>query len=142
MVPGRFDTALVTLPFTDGQPGDFRSSAVARIRCIVSFTSSQLSTWFGENPPQSRHFAYIDWFTKFPAQPDPNHGLYKVSLLRRNQEQQSSMVPIGNIWQSVHLLPAFGQTANRDWKSSNVLDKATHFYVNSFSSRFAYSTVR
>jgi hypothetical protein len=146
MVPGRFDTALVTLPFSDGQPGDFRSSAVARIRCIVSFTPSQLSHGLVKI---SLNLDTLHTLTglrnSLPSLTqimDFKKCYYFYDTKNSSPVSASSMVPVENIWQSVHLLPAFGQTANRDWKSSNVLDMPTHFYVNSLSGRFAYSTVR
>jgi hypothetical protein len=87
------------------------------------------------------HFAYIDWFTDFLTHAERNHGLYKVSYLQKNGEQISSIVPVDTIWQSVHLYPSFDATANRTWKLTNVLDSATSFFVNPFSSRFAYATI-
>ena len=67
--------------------------------------------------------------------------MYRINYLSVQGEQQSSVIPVDLITQSVHLFPKFGQFANADWKSSDVLDKAMSFFVNPFSNRFSYSTI-
>jgi hypothetical protein len=67
--------------------------------------------------------------------------MYKISRLKVQGKQQASVIPVEFIRQSVHLIPAFGPVAPSEWKSSNVLEYATEFYVNSFSNRFQYSTL-
>lgn len=140
VIAGRFDTAIITLQ--QGEVG-IRGSSVGRIRCVFSLPKAAVDRWFtsrGTYPP-SVHFAYVDWFTDFPQQPDRNHGLYKVAYLTRGGERLSSIVPVDCIWQSIHLYPDFGPAVDRMWKTTDVLDRATHFFVNPFTSRFSYSTI-
>ena len=66
--------------------------------------------------------------------------MYRISFLSVQGEQQSSVIPVDLITQSVHLFPKFGRFANADWKSSDVLE-AMSFFVNPFSNRFSYSTI-
>ncbi|KIK00483.1 hypothetical protein K443DRAFT_7613 [Laccaria amethystina LaAM-08-1] len=53
----------------------------------------------------------------------------------------ASIIPVELIQQSVHLIPDFGAIAPAHWKSSNVLEEVSHFYVSSFSDHFQYSTL-
>ena len=114
---------------------------MAQIRCIFTLPSLALKMWFPTQPPS--HLAYFDWFTPFSSDlhPGKDHGFYKISRRVINGQQCSSVIPITLIRQSIHLVPAFGSMVPVEWTSSNVLDTATHFYVNSFSDRFSYSTI-
>lgn len=139
-IPGRFDTALIKLE-GEAERG-IAGSTVGRIRCVFALPQKAVHRWFtsrGKEPPCS-HFAYVDWFTDFKDQPERNHGLHKISYLRRSGEQLSSVVPVSEIWQSVHLYPVFGPSADRSWLSTNVLDSASEFFINPFTSRFTYTT--
>ena len=86
--------------------------------------------------------AYIEWFTPFShAQYDTNSRMYRIGPLMRGQQRQVSVIPISRIRQSIHLFPDFGAVAPANWRASNVLDSAKHFYVNVFSDRFQYLTL-
>ena len=118
---------------------------VGRIRCIFTIPASTVQQWFNEDASisgASSYFAYVDWFTPFSvSRMGEHHCMYQICYLRVQGEQQSSVIPINLITQSVHLFPKFGHVANADWKSSDVLDKAMAFFVNPFSNRFSYSTI-
>ena len=43
-----------------------------------------------------------------------------------------SIIPIGNITQSIHLFPLVGSTVLRDWNSATVIECCRSFLVNSF----------
>ncbi|KAH7903903.1 hypothetical protein BJ138DRAFT_1019885, partial [Hygrophoropsis aurantiaca] len=85
--------------------------------------------------------AYVEWFSPFPATPDTNHGMYKISRSLRNGERMASIIPVDIIRRSVHLIPKFGRVAPREWTSSNVLELCKTFYVNPFTDRHAYLTI-
>jgi len=88
------------------------------------------------------HLAYVEWFTPFALlQPGRDHHLYKISQHQIQGKQQASVIPVSLIRQSIHLVPSFGAVAPSEWKSSTVLEQATHFFVNSFSNRFPYTTL-
>lgn len=115
--------------------------AVAQVKCVFALPEHIANLWFPNGPP-AKHFAYVEWFTPFSkAVFDSNSKLYRITRLRVREEQQSSVVPINLIRQSVHLFPKFGPTAPNTWKSSSVLDDGKYFYVNPFSDRFPYSTL-
>ena len=49
------------------------------------------------------HLAYIQWYSQL-TELEPNHGMFKVHLLKDAQgDWICSIVPVGNIWCSVHL---------------------------------------
>ena len=80
-----------------------------------------------------KHLAYVHWFSNFPRSPDSSHQQFKITQsLAPGGGNLASVVPITSIVSSVHLLPKFGEIAPRHWTSSNVLDNAQSFYVNSF----------
>ena len=97
----------------------FSDYCVGQVRCIFSLPAVGVKSWFSNKPPPA-HLAYV-------------HYLDGV--------QQASIIPVELIQQSVHLIPDFGAIAPSNWKSSNVLEEASHFFVSSFSDRFQYSTL-
>ncbi|KAH7905920.1 hypothetical protein BJ138DRAFT_1017021 [Hygrophoropsis aurantiaca] len=144
-VPSRFDTVLVNL--NNGRAGEqgVHGYRVAQVRVIFSLSEQVHRFLF---PPELRvpqHLAYVEWFSPFTA-PDANHGMYKVSRSQtRNHEgdleRLVSVIPVGNIHRSVHLIPRFGPVAPRNWSSSNVLDLCTTFFVNPYTDRHAYLSI-
>lgn len=85
------------------------------------------------------HLAYVEWFTPFSKNPNPNNMLYQVQRSTKEGERLASIIPVTHIRRSAHLFPKFGPTAQRSWKSSNVLDLCTHFFVNATSDRHMYA---
>ena len=116
---------------------------VGRIRCIFSLPPHAIALWFPAENFSHEHFAYVEWFVPFSqAQKDPNSKLFKISwLMAHNGEHHVSVIPISLILCSVQLFPKFGLQAPVSWLSSNVLENATKFYVNTFSDRFLYSHI-
>jgi hypothetical protein len=102
-----------------------------------------VALWFPAGNFPHKHFAYVEWFTPFSrAQKDPNSKLFKIArLMEHNGEHRVSIIPISLIRCSVQLFPKFGPQAPVSWQSSNVLENATSFYVNTFSDRFLYSHI-
>ncbi|KAJ7204057.1 hypothetical protein GGX14DRAFT_369059, partial [Mycena pura] len=85
---------------------------------------------------------YVEWFTAFKRQPEPNHLMYKISRAEnRSGDRMASIIPIDNIRRSVHLFPKFGRVAPREWSSSNVLEKCPTFFVSCFTDRHSYVTI-
>lgn len=111
---------------------------VGQIRVVFSLPAS-VQAIFPSHVQIPQHLAYVEWFKKFEALPDANHGMYKLSRSFINGDRLASIVPVANVQRSVHLSPKFGPIAPRDWTSSNVLDKCTVFFANSFSDRPMYA---
>lgn len=86
-----------------------------------------------------QHLAYVEWYTLFGAAPEANHLMFKVSpTMTSTGDHVSSIIPVANIYCSVHLFPKFGPAAPQGWTSSSVLDCCQTFYVNSFTDKHLY----
>ena len=83
-------------------------------------------------PPE--HLAYVKWFTPFRPMPEANSQLCKVSRACRQPGDAhiASIITIGNITQSIHLIPLVGNTMQHDWNSHTVIERCQSFLVNSF----------
>lgn len=114
---------------------------VARVKAIFTLPKAAANLFAGSDRPRPRYLAYVEWFLKFPARPDPNHGLYKIKASIRDGDRLASVIPLRTIRRSVYLFPNFGPVAPREWTSANVLDRCTTFYVDVFSDRHAYHTM-
>ncbi|KAI0684824.1 hypothetical protein BC835DRAFT_1461247 [Cytidiella melzeri] len=139
-VPGRFDTVLVS----DGSGGltGITGYRVGRVRAIFSLPTAAQDALFKSSTDIPQHLAYIEWHTKLQTQPDPNHRMYKISpLVDERGDHISSIIPVTDICQSVHLFPKFGSTAPAAWTSATVLDNCRTFYINPFSNKFLYCTM-
>ncbi|KAJ7816576.1 hypothetical protein B0H14DRAFT_3111685 [Mycena olivaceomarginata] len=138
LLPARFDTALIN----DGTGGMAGVSGYRVVQIHVIFTLGQhhLRHLFlpGVVPP--KHLAYVEWFSPFTT-PEPDHLMYKINRSLKDGERLVSIVPVGNIRRSVHLLPKFGPVAPAAWKSSTVLDQCKTFFVNSMTDRHIYATI-
>jgi hypothetical protein len=113
----------------------FSDHRIARVRLVFMIPSHAMNVLFPHTPAtdQPKHLAYVEWFSDFPRYPDSSHRQFKVKpSLAPGGGNLASVVPITSVISSVHLLPKFGDIAPRHWTSSNVLDNALSFYVNSF----------
>ncbi|KAJ4475630.1 hypothetical protein J3R30DRAFT_3224255, partial [Lentinula aciculospora] len=136
----RFDTALVRVSDSDGPLELTVDTRVAQVRLVFTIPEKISKTLFADIPKkdQPHHLAYVEWFTSFPSNPDPNHRLYKVSHCEVEGGHLASVVDIQRLVRSIHLFPRFGRVANRNWTSSSVLDECKSFFVNSDSDRHIY----
>ena len=117
----------------------FLGYRIGRIRVIFSLPHSSIPLLFDDGIEVPQHLAYVEWYSPFSPNPGPNHFLYKISPLRDHEGKGiCSIIPIGNIRRSVHLLPKFGSAAPAEWTSSNVLDLCNDFYFNIFTDRHLY----
>ncbi|TFK59866.1 hypothetical protein BDN72DRAFT_872993 [Pluteus cervinus] len=154
-IPPRFDTALLTQSDNPFRAKDYQ---VVRVRTIFKLPIAICSEFLSEDPdfgikdvdssqsssasstsdtsePNSPiHLAYVELFTKFGT-PDDVHGMYSIKPLIKDQLHVYRIIPVSYLCRSVHLFPRFGQRAESSWTSSNVLDKATQFFVNTMSDR-------
>ncbi|KAG1748822.1 uncharacterized protein EDB91DRAFT_1235446 [Suillus paluster] len=118
LIHRRSDTAFIRLGFSVGQSLQLLFPPTVNI------------------PP---HLAYIKWFTPFPSAPDRNNGLYKLSRLMQGGDRVASIVPVGDIVHSIHLIPKFGDSAPREWIwSETVLEDCNTFWVNSYIDRHTF----
>ncbi|EAU80829.2 hypothetical protein CC1G_04939 [Coprinopsis cinerea okayama7 len=138
-VPARFDTALINLG--SGRDTGLDGYRVGRVRVVFSLPERVHRLMFSPGTSIPSHLAYIEWFSPFEDEPDPNHGLYRIKSTRSREGHLASIVPVANIRRSVHLFPHFGPVAPPEWKSSNVLDLCNVFHLNPFSHKTQYRIV-
>ncbi|KAF8262183.1 hypothetical protein EI94DRAFT_1773259 [Lactarius quietus] len=136
-IPARFDTALIN----EGTGGDtgVNGYRIGRICVIFRLPEKSIPTLFGMEHNIPKHLVYVEWYTAFTPNPDPDNLLYKISpKMDRDSGRMCSIIPLANIRRSVHLFPKFGAVAPQEWKSNTVLDMANVFYVNSFTDSHLY----
>ncbi|RDX49827.1 hypothetical protein OH76DRAFT_1350331 [Lentinus brumalis] len=140
-VPARFDTVLIN--DGTGGPSGVQGYHIGRLRLVFRLSDAarkQLIPDVIDPGP----LAYVEWFTPF-TQPDPVHGLYKVSRERdRDRSLIASVVEVKNIRRSCHLFPAIARRDGiipREWTSSTVLDCCEDFWLNSFSDMHMYMII-
>ncbi|KAJ7704442.1 hypothetical protein B0H17DRAFT_1126778 [Mycena rosella] len=115
-VAGRFDTALVN--DGSGKMTGVDGYCVVQIRAIFSFKPRQIQALFSPGLSPPKHLAYVEWFSAFSAEPEPNHLMYKINRSLKHGDRIASIVPLGNICRSVHLLPKFGPVAPPEWTNA------------------------
>lgn len=97
----------------------------------------------------------MEWFAKLPMQADPIHMMYDVKKmpLHTDGTPPGAIVPLSTIRQSCQLIPHFPKPTHAqlknstfcsiptDWTTDTVLDKASHFVLNNWASKYAYQTL-
>jgi hypothetical protein len=117
---------------------DFR---VGRVKIIFSIPPKAAELLFRKEQQPPKHLAYVEWFTKFSAAPEPNTKMYRVKKALRDGECLASVVPVQMIRRSVHLLPKWGRSVPVEWTSANVVDLCSVFLLNSFKDMSTYFNV-
>ncbi|KAM6499250.1 hypothetical protein JOM56_004758 [Amanita muscaria] len=135
LIPGRFDTGLVCC--TPDRSG-IHAYRVAQVRIVFSISPTALKHLFGNNEYPPQHLAYVEWFTPFKASPEADSKLHKVERSRHGNGRLSSIIPVTDIAQSIHLSPLPGRVIPREWNSNTVLDNCRSFLVNAFSDSHTY----
>ena len=158
-VPSRFDTALINEGY-GGETGVAGESIngigscnhrqmfiptgyrIGRIRVVFSLPEHSIPLLLPNINEVPKHFAYVEWYTPFTEDPDPDSLLFKISPLKDMAGGRiCSIIPIANIRRSVQLLPKFGAVAPQEWTSNTVLDVAKVFFVNSFTDVHSYRII-
>ncbi|KAH9041565.1 hypothetical protein EDB85DRAFT_2242145 [Lactarius pseudohatsudake] len=143
-IPSRFDTVIVSSHYFSvraaGLSNYFPGLRIAQVRVVFQLPNKVLPQLFPSTdvtPPT--HLAYVEWFSTIPTTPDSNSRLYRVSRLTRNGRRLASVIPVDDIYSSVHLLPRFGQLEDSPGCNTfSVLELCHSFYINPFSSRDIY----
>ncbi|KZV99339.1 hypothetical protein EXIGLDRAFT_592623, partial [Exidia glandulosa HHB12029] len=144
----RFDTVLIQTQGNDvagqgGLEGALRSGThypvthhyrpylgirVGRLRAIFKVPAQLEHALFGQDPPD--HLAYVEWFTKIPAQPNRINGMFPLKRsLRPDGVVEREIVEVLDIRRACQLFPAFGRArVNRKLTPSTILDAYESFY--------------
>ncbi|KAF7343824.1 hypothetical protein MSAN_01963600 [Mycena sanguinolenta] len=138
-VPGRFDTVLVNTG--EGGKTGTEGYRIAQVRVVFTLPERLARTVLPSNIRPPKYLAYVEWFTAFKPQPEQHRLMYKVSRSIKNGDRLASIIPVGNIRRSVHLLPKFGPVAPPEWKSHTVLEQCPVFFASPWTNRHAYATL-
>lgn len=92
--------------------------------------------------------AYVEWYAP-PTLTIQQRKVHNMASIRKPPPQADgsplwSIIPLINIRQSCMLTPNFGYCSaalQSSWKSENVLDLASSFLVNNWSSVYTYKTI-
>ena len=111
------------------------------MRVVFSLKPQHIQSLFAPGVTPPKHLAYVEWFSSFTSQPEPDHLMYMVKRSVKDGDRMASIIPLAIIRRSVHLLPKFGPVAPPHWTSADVLDQCPAFFVNCFSDRHIYTTL-
>ncbi|KAH9021901.1 hypothetical protein EDB85DRAFT_2075518 [Lactarius pseudohatsudake] len=137
LVPARHDIVLINSG--TGVEAGVRDRRVGQVRMIFSLPESECARLFLPGQSIPKYLAYVEWFTSFSREPEHNSGLYKISrCFLPDGTKPASIIPVINIFRSVHLYPKFGRVVPASWTSSNVLEMCKTFYLNPFTDRHLY----
>ncbi|KAJ3730701.1 hypothetical protein C8R42DRAFT_568649 [Lentinula raphanica] len=146
---GRFDTVVVLTGDSAGATS-FSGTRIGRVKVLFRLPSqlnligshkSSVPSWW---PPSV--LAYIEWYSppSLSIIEQNSHNMTSVHKLPLIEGVVPwSIIPLSNIRQSCMLMPRYDKNSSdsSNWTSSNVLDKATHFLVNNWSSIYTYKTL-
>ncbi|KAJ3728260.1 hypothetical protein C8R42DRAFT_571707 [Lentinula raphanica] len=146
---GRFDTVVI-LTGDSAETASFTGTRIGRVKVIFRLPSqlTLIGTYKSPSPSwwPTSVLAYVEWYSAPSQTPleQKSHNMttvHKLPLI--DGITPWSIVPLSNIIQSCMLMPRYNkQNLDRaTWTSSNVLDKATHFLVNNWSSLYTYKTL-
>jgi len=87
--------------------------------------------------------AYVEWYAPLKPAAEDFHEMYvvKKSLYTSDGCLPGQVIPLSSISQTCQLIPQFGREVPMEWTSDNVLDKCDTFFLNSFTSKYAYQTL-
>lgn len=114
---------------------------IGQVRVVFSLPVRILEGLFPNNTHAPKHFAYIEWFSRFTPSPEPDTKMYRVRRALKDGFPIASVVPVGLIQRSVHLFPKWGSSVPAEWSSDTVLNQSPSFLLNSFKERHTYFNV-
>jgi hypothetical protein len=120
--------------------GPLPGPRVAQLRLLFQIPAKAASELFTHSTPPTQ-FAYLEWFSPFPSEPEHHHLMYRISRSYRRGHRCAAVVPITAIKRSVHLFPQFGPTVPSHWHASTILEQCQTFYVNPFIDKDMYKAL-
>ncbi|KAH8980296.1 hypothetical protein EDB86DRAFT_2835417 [Lactarius hatsudake] len=122
----RHDTVFVVLD--EDLPG-MEGMVVARVQLFFSFKYKRVDY----------ACAYVNWLVRDNDKPDPDTGMWAVSLETRCGKLASQVIDVRTIAHAAHLLPVYGRNSVLpDTQYYNSLDRYKSFYVNPFVDHHAH----
>jgi hypothetical protein len=122
----RHDTVFVVLD--DTLPG-MEGMVIARIQLFFSFDYRDVN----------HHCALVNWLVREDDEPDPDTGMWVVSLEKRNGVPTTQVIDVKTIVRAAHLLPVYGQDkVPSDVYHYNSLDRYQSFFVNKYADHHSH----
>jgi hypothetical protein len=124
----------------------YLGTRIGRVRVIFTIPD-MLDTSLGPRQrPDTWHngpLAFVEWYSPTPSSTQENHGLmYRIKKIKTSQGRSpGAIIPLNNIRQVCMLSPAFEREIPKTWRSDNILDLASIFFINNWSSKYAYQTI-
>lgn len=113
---------------------------MGQIRVIFRIPERFSIQIFGPNAQLPGPLVYVEWFSRSQTK-GRGHGMYPVSRsMRANGQCDASIIELNRLIRPCHLFPKFSGNVDRAWKSSNVLERSKHFFVNNFLDHHTYQT--
>jgi hypothetical protein len=120
------DTVFVVLD--DTLPG-MEGMVIARIQLFFSFDYRDVN----------HHCALVNWLVREDDEPDPDTGMWVVSLEKRNGVPTTQVIDVKTIVRAAHLLPVYGQDkVPSDVYHYNSLDRYQSFFVNKYADHHSH----
>ncbi|KAH9007433.1 hypothetical protein EDB85DRAFT_1881785, partial [Lactarius pseudohatsudake] len=102
---------------------------VARVQLLFSFKYKRVDY----------ACAYVNWLVRDDDKPDPDTGMWAVSLETRCGTLASQVIDVRTIARAAHLLPVYGRdSVLPDTQYYNSLDRYESFFVNPFVDHHAH----
>lgn len=125
---------------------DTAGTRIGRVR-VIFMIPDVLDTSVGPRTRpvewQTGPLAFVEWYSSIPASAEEMHGnMYRIKKTKTSQNRTpGAIIPLSNIRQICMLSPVFGHDIPKTWRTDNVLDLASVFCINNWSSKYVYQTV-
>ncbi|KAG1781476.1 hypothetical protein EV702DRAFT_962379 [Suillus placidus] len=139
--PERFDTVVV-MDTSDCETTGLKGTRIGCLKVIFKLPSQVYNcitpAWTKDS------LAYVEWYAPLKPAAKDYHEMYliKKSLPSTDGFAPGQVISLSSIRQTCQLIPHFGKTAlSMEWTLDNVLDKCDTFFLNCFTSKYAYQTL-
>jgi hypothetical protein len=143
----RFDTVVVLTSDQAAAVG-YAGTRIGRVKVLFRLpTEIKISGVLYARPPAfwpNQVLAYIEWYTPLSLSKADQATHNMVSVQKAEGAQSWSIVPLSNIRQSCMLIPKFNKhtsSSQASWTSDTVLDSASSFLINNWTSIYSYQTL-
>ena len=122
----RHDTVFVVLD--DSLPG-MDGMVIARVRLLFSFNYKNVD----------HSCALVNWLVREGDKPDPDTGMWVVSLEKENGVPTTQVIDVKTIVRAAHLIPVFGsEKVPSDVYHYNSLDRYRTFFINKYADHHSH----
>jgi hypothetical protein len=120
-----------------------QGTRVGRVRVIFTLPEEVQSITGARPAPRNwpkEPLVYIEWYSKLEKAANSRNGMMYL-IKKDNDKVQGTILRLSNIRQSCMLFPTFPSSVPAHWKTDNILDSASSFYINNWLSKYSYQTI-